>query len=102
MIPEEMTKIRELLGPAFSAGKYDDASQSLPDLVNNDTFIEFLTLPAYERIDEVVAGSPGPDRPLAKTIEPIGTINWTMAYPGAQNWAIVGESSPRRLEPSSR
>jgi malate synthase len=51
MIPEEMKKIRELLGDAFGAGKYDDAAKIFADLVNNDTFVEFLTLPAYERID---------------------------------------------------
>jgi len=51
MIPEEMKKIRELLGDAFGAGKYDDATKIFADLVNNDTFVEFLTLPAYERID---------------------------------------------------
>jgi malate synthase len=51
MIPEEMQKIRELLGPAFGEGKYDDAAAIFADLVNNDTFVEFLTLPAYDRID---------------------------------------------------
>ncbi|MFO1310223.1 MAG: malate synthase A [Burkholderiales bacterium] len=51
MIPEEMAKIREHLGAAYSAGKYDDAAKIFADLVNNDTFVEFLTLPAYERID---------------------------------------------------
>jgi malate synthase len=51
MIPEEMKKIRELLGDAFGLGKYDDAAKIFADLVNNDTFVEFLTLPAYERID---------------------------------------------------
>ena len=51
MIPEEMQKIRELLGPAFGDGKYDDAAAIFADLVNNDTFVEFLTLPAYDRID---------------------------------------------------
>jgi malate synthase len=51
MIPEEMQKIRDLLGPAFGDGKYDDAAKIFADLVNNDTFVEFLTLPAYERID---------------------------------------------------
>ena len=30
---------------------YDDAAKIFADLVNNDTFVEFLTLPAYERID---------------------------------------------------
>jgi len=51
MIPEEMQKIRDLLGAAFGAGKYDDAAKIFADLVDNDTFVEFLTLPAYERID---------------------------------------------------
>jgi malate synthase len=51
MIPEEMAKIRELLGAAFGEGRYDEAAQIFADLVNNDTFVEFLTLPAYERID---------------------------------------------------
>jgi malate synthase len=51
MIPEEMQKIREFLGPAYGEGKYDDAATIFADLVNNDTFVEFLTLPAYERID---------------------------------------------------
>ena len=51
MVPEEMQKIRDLLGVAFGVGKYDDAAKIFSDLVNNDTFVEFLTLPAYERID---------------------------------------------------
>ena len=51
MIPEEMQKIRGLLGPACGEGKYDDAAAIFSDLVANDTFVEFLTLPAYERID---------------------------------------------------
>ena len=51
MIPEEHAKIRDLLGPAYGAGKYGDAAEIFADLVNNDTFVEFLTLPAYERID---------------------------------------------------
>ena len=51
MIPEELQKIRDLLGAAFAQGKYDDAAKIFADLVDNDTFVEFLTLPAYERID---------------------------------------------------
>ena len=51
MIPEELAKIRELLGAAYAAGRYDEAATIFADLVSNDTFIEFLTLPAYERID---------------------------------------------------
>ncbi len=51
MIPEEMQKIRDLLGPAFGQGRYDEAAKIFADLVDNDTFVEFLTLPAYEKID---------------------------------------------------
>jgi malate synthase len=51
MIPEEMQKIRDLLRDSFGDGKYDDAAKIFAELVNNDTFVEFLTLPAYERID---------------------------------------------------
>jgi len=51
MIPEEMAKIREHLGPAFAEGRYDEAAEIFAGLVNDDTFVEFLTLPAYERID---------------------------------------------------
>jgi malate synthase len=51
MIPQEMARIRELLGPAYGEGRYDEAAKIFADLVDNDTFVEFLTLPAYERID---------------------------------------------------
>jgi len=51
MIPEELQKIRALLGAAYGEGRYDEAAAIFADLVNNDTFVEFLTLPAYERID---------------------------------------------------
>ena len=51
MIPEETGKIRQLLGDAFGAGRYDEAAAIFVDLVNNDNFVDFLTLPAYERID---------------------------------------------------
>ena len=51
MIPEELQKIRSQLGASFSEGRYEEAAGIFADLVNNDTFVEFLTLPAYERID---------------------------------------------------
>jgi malate synthase len=51
LLPEEMQKIRTLLGPAFGEGRYDEAAGIFAELVNNDVFVEFLTLPAYERID---------------------------------------------------
>jgi malate synthase len=51
MIPEEMEKIRALLGAGFGDGRYDEAAAIFAELVDNDTFVEFLTLPAYEKID---------------------------------------------------
>ena len=52
MIPEEMAEDPRAARRRRSAtGKYDDAAAIFADLVNNDTFVEFLTLPAYERID---------------------------------------------------
>jgi malate synthase len=51
MIPEEMVKIRGLLGEAFGEGRYSEAAEIFADLVSNDSFVEFLTFPAYERID---------------------------------------------------
>ena len=51
MIPEELAKIRDLLGGAFAEGRYEEAAAIFTELVDNDTFVEFLTLPAYERID---------------------------------------------------
>jgi len=51
MIPEELAAIRALLGDAYSAGRYDEAATIFATLVDSDTFVEFLTLPAYERID---------------------------------------------------
>jgi malate synthase len=51
LLPQEMTKIRDLLGDAYTEGRYDDAARIFAGLVNDDTFVEFLTLPAYELID---------------------------------------------------
>ncbi|MGH8802877.1 MAG: malate synthase A, partial [Casimicrobiaceae bacterium] len=51
LLPREMAKIRELLGVDYSLGRYDDAAKIFADLVYDDRFVEFLTLPAYELID---------------------------------------------------
>jgi malate synthase len=51
LLPEEMTRIREYLGPAYGEGRYEEAAGIFAQLVNDDRFVEFLTLPAYERID---------------------------------------------------
>jgi len=51
MIPEELAAIGALLGDDYAAGRYDEAAGLFATLVDDDTFVEFLTLPAYERID---------------------------------------------------
>ncbi|MGH8851805.1 MAG: malate synthase A, partial [Casimicrobiaceae bacterium] len=51
MLPEETARIRQLLGDAVGQGRYDDAAAIFAELVRDDAFVEFLTLPAYERID---------------------------------------------------
>ncbi|HLG89884.1 MAG TPA: malate synthase A [Alphaproteobacteria bacterium] len=50
-IDEELAKWKERIGaPRYAAGRYDDAGEMLRQLVHSDKFIEFLTLPAYDRL----------------------------------------------------
>jgi malate synthase len=50
-LAEEMARIRETVGDQrFGAGRYDEAAAMLRDLVVAEEFVEFLTLPAYERV----------------------------------------------------
>jgi len=51
LLPQELAAIRSLLGAAYAEGRYDEGARIFAELVNNDTFVEFLTLPAYERIE---------------------------------------------------
>jgi len=51
LLPQEMQRIRELLGANYAQGRYDEAARIFGNLVNNETFVDFLTLPAYELID---------------------------------------------------
>ena len=51
MFPEEMNKIKAQVGDdAFAKGKYQEAADLLLDLIEKHEFIEFLTLPAYEKL----------------------------------------------------
>ena len=48
MIPEELAKVRALLGePAWNAGRYEDAAKLFIDITIGE-YVEFLTLPAYD------------------------------------------------------
>lgn len=50
MLPEELTKVREILGPAYDDGRYEEAAELFDEITTDPNFVEFLTLPAYERI----------------------------------------------------
>jgi len=48
---EELDKIKAVVGDdAFAGGKYDEARELFEQVALADEFVEFLTLPAYERI----------------------------------------------------
>jgi malate synthase len=50
MIDEELVKIRELAGETFDAARYGQAVALFTEVALADSFAEFLTLPAYERM----------------------------------------------------
>jgi malate synthase len=51
LLAEELPKVRTYLGEeAWSAGKYEEGAKLFGELIAGD-YIEFLTLPAYQRID---------------------------------------------------
>src|SRR5262245_47382388 len=50
MIDEELVKIRDQAGDAFDAARYGQAVALFTEVALADTFAEFLTLPAYERM----------------------------------------------------
>jgi malate synthase len=51
-IDEELMKFRQSVGDdKFRAGRYDEAAEILRNLIQSGRFVEFLTLPAYDRLD---------------------------------------------------
>jgi malate synthase len=50
MIDEELVKIRELAGENFDAARYGQAVALFTEVALADSFAEFLTIPAYERM----------------------------------------------------
>jgi malate synthase len=50
MIDEELVKIRELAGDEFDPARYGQAVALFTEVALADSFAEFLTLPAYERM----------------------------------------------------
>jgi malate synthase len=50
MIDEELVKISELAGTGFDAARYGQAVALFTEVALADSFAEFFTLPAYERM----------------------------------------------------
>ena len=51
MVPEELRKVREMLGETgYAAGQYEQGARMFEELTLSEDFVEFLTLPAYDYI----------------------------------------------------
>ncbi len=51
LLPEELARVQQILGPAYADGKYEEAAELFDQITTSDEFVEFLTLPAYSLID---------------------------------------------------
>ncbi|MDX6721819.1 MAG: malate synthase [Solirubrobacteraceae bacterium] len=51
LLGEELDKIRDMLGPAFANGRYEEGAELFDKLTTSDDFVDFLTLPAYPLLD---------------------------------------------------
>jgi malate synthase len=52
LVPSELEKIKGYVGAeAYENGKFEKAIEIFDELIDNDEFVEFLTLPAYDLID---------------------------------------------------
>ncbi len=51
LLPEELAKVRMLLGEeAWKSGRYEEAAGLFDQISTGDEYVEFLTLPGYERL----------------------------------------------------
>src|SRR5262245_24601997 len=56
LLPQEVARVRALVGPeGWEAGRYEEAAWFFAQLIVSDEYVEFLTLPAYERLNLDVA-----------------------------------------------
>ncbi len=52
LVPDQMARLQEMVGAeAFEQGQYEAARALLDRLVLDDSFVDFLTLPAYEHLN---------------------------------------------------
>ena len=60
LIDEELAKVRQAVGDAqFRTSRYNDAAGILRDLVQSKQFVDFLTLPAYDKLNATEKVSAG-------------------------------------------
>jgi malate synthase len=51
LVPEELARVKALLGAeGWAAGRYEDAAILFEEITTRDDYVEFLTLPGYERL----------------------------------------------------
>ncbi len=50
IIAEELETIRTQVGAAFDEGRYEQATSLFTEVALADEYVDFLTLPAYERM----------------------------------------------------
>jgi malate synthase len=51
LLPQELARVKTLVGPeGWQAGRYEEAAWFFSHLIVSDEYVEFLTLPAYERL----------------------------------------------------
>jgi malate synthase len=56
LLAEELRTARNLLGPAvWNAGRYEDAARMFDQITSSDEYVEFLTLPGYERLTHLAS-----------------------------------------------
>ena len=52
LLAEELPKVKTYLGElAYTAGRYEEAAKLFEQITSDETYVEFLTLPAYRKID---------------------------------------------------
>jgi malate synthase len=51
LLPEELERIKQILGAGYDGGRYEEAADLFDQLTTSPQFEEFLTLSAYERVD---------------------------------------------------
>ncbi|HID54355.1 MAG TPA: malate synthase A, partial [Anaerolineae bacterium] len=52
MLPDVLQRMKEMVGAErFAHGRYTEAADLFMEIIKKDSFTEFMTLPAYERLD---------------------------------------------------